>query len=255
MTPPLRRFSGHQRPVNNLRGRQEATNTQTSARAAHTVSSLSKSTGLLKTQDLESFEQLLREILHAGEDGAGDGYAIETNLATNYNLISVVTRVGLEVLVQDNPFADTDHLLSVAERSLSALTIVIGKLPGILFADPASILQTDVIQPPLFVWLLSRLLALFGRPQLEGLHEGLAEVIRAVVRAAASSTKPSSDFAKVLSYLKSCITGSYRPSLPACGRRMLNGNSAYLRSGESVPGGLRVSGLSPSRRHSYRVET
>ncbi len=209
MAPAIGYFAGHQRRVSTHHVHNASNDIPSSIRAVQTVSNLSTTTGHLKPEDRESFEQLLSEILSSSDDGRGDGSAIETNLVTNYNLVTVVSRAGLENLVQDDPFSDADHLLSVASRSLSVLKIVFGKVPGVLFYAPAPSTVTDSHQAPLYIWLLPRLLALIGRPQTDSLQFEIVDLLGFAVRSVAKLASPSGNAHKLVDYLKGCIRGMH----------------------------------------------
>lgn len=214
MAPAARRLAGPSRLAN---GHHEAFQSQNAIRAAQVVSNLSQTTattGRLKGGDRESFEQLLSEMLNASNDSSGDGSFTDGDFSTNYNLVSVVTRAGLDVLLEDDPFANVEHLLSIATGSLTVLSTIFQKHPGLLFESPPNDSSGHVVQPPMFIWLLPRLLVLVGRRQLDGLQDALANALRSIVLAAVLSLRSSANSRKLFDFLRGCITGSHSPSTP-----------------------------------------
>lgn len=100
------------------------------------------------------FAGLLREILH---NPSAD---VETNVATNVQLVKVLVEAGLTVLTQDHPFAG-EILAQQAIDSVSVIETTIRRQPGVLVA---SISQDG---PPVALWLVARLAAIIGRPNTQ----------------------------------------------------------------------------------------
>lgn len=207
MAPNLRRYNGHHNIINN---NTQSNETPPPTITAQIVNKLSTSNDQPKIEDQEKLEQLLSEILDKG--GLEDGSALEANPDT-IKLIDVVTRAGLDVLLQDNPFEGNDSQLSRALRCLSVLQLTIQKSRNVLFLfhKPGPNVEDESVRPPFFIWFLPRLLVLLQYPHLERLHEKIVEVLLAALRAAASSSEPGVNTRKLLLYLNSCITGSSGP--------------------------------------------
>lgn len=191
-------------------GNMQSNQTPPATITAQIVNKLSTSNGQPKIEDQEILEQLLSEIL----DNA-DGSVLEVNSDTNLKLIDVVTRAGLDVLLQDNPFEGNDYRVSRALRCLSVLQLTIRNSRNILFHRSAPNVEHESIQPPFFIWFLPRLLVLLECPQLEPLHEKIVEVLVGFLRAAASSSEACVNTRNALLYLNSCITGSFDPLNPS----------------------------------------
>ena len=208
MAPGLRRPYGYHGIIN---GNKHSNETPPSTIAAQIVNNLSTAKGQHKAEDRENFEQLLCELLSAGDEAFTDGAAIETDPNINYKLICVVTRAGLGNLLHDDPFADHDHCLSQAMRCLTVLQLTIQKSRTTLFDHPSTFVDDDTIKVPLYVWFLPKLLAVLGHPQAEPLQDKVTEVLIAVVLAAAGSSKPWFNIRRLLMYFKSCVTGSIPP--------------------------------------------
>ena len=206
MAPAIERAARPRTVSNGINGPGQS---QSSIRTAQVVSNLSTTTGQLGVDDRQSFEQLLSEMLNASNESTGDGSFTEADFQTNYNLVSVVTKAGLDILLEDNPFANVEHLLSVADGSLTVLASVFHKHPDLLFQDRANGSVTDVAQPPMYVWLLPRLLVLIGRKRFESLQDGLGGLLRSILRAATRAIRPSIISRKLLDYYQACIKGSY----------------------------------------------
>ncbi len=207
MAPAIGRYLGPSCHLNRNHGPPQS---QSSKRAAQVVNNLSRTTGTkgqLKGDDRESFEQLLSEMLNASNDSSGEGSFTEADFSTNYNLVSVVTRAGLDVLLEDDPFANVEHLISVATGSLTVLSAIFQKHPDLLFDDPPNDVPGGVVQPPMYIWLLPRLLVLVGRRQLDDLQDALANALRSIVRVASQSMRSATNSTKLFEYLRGCVRG------------------------------------------------
>lgn len=116
--------------------------------------------GQKKRSDAPTFSELLHEILH------NRAATIETDVATNVKLISVVAEAGLVPLADRSPFAQQDDLVSQAIDSLTVIESTIKRQPEVLFTP---ITQND---PPPLLSLLARLFAVCGKPGCEDLPIG-----------------------------------------------------------------------------------
>ncbi|KAF2398342.1 hypothetical protein EJ06DRAFT_480304 [Trichodelitschia bisporula] len=113
------------------------------------------------------FGKLLQEYLK-------DPAIEETNVDTNSQLIQVVAEAGLEVLVKD-PFSP-DALVRQAIDSLHVIRLAVERNPEVLLFDGKDI-SNQTLKPPLFLWLLPRMLKLLGSYRLESLQDDLCEVL------------------------------------------------------------------------------
>ena len=104
-----------------------------------------------------TFAQLLHELLN------NPAAAPETDIEVNVKLISVLAEAGLAPLLDGNPFADWDTLLTQAIDSLTVIEATIGRQPAILFES------TSVGGPQLFLSLLASIAALSGHPKCNDL--------------------------------------------------------------------------------------
>ncbi|KAI9793452.1 MAG: serine/threonine-protein kinase M1 [Candelina submexicana] len=129
--------------------------------AAQLVDNLSSVNREPQQDDQRNFEQLLLTIVGSDGMSATSGGVIETDLNDNYKLINVVTRAGLEVMLQDDPFAERRHLLPQALNSILVIELTIQRTPAVLFFNPPNIAkESGKLQVPLYLWLLPKLLAL-----------------------------------------------------------------------------------------------
>lgn len=125
--------------------------------AAQIVQNQTKATAPEQQGENATFAQLLHELLH------NPGATPETDVHVNVKLVSVVTEAGLAPLVDDNPFADWDAIISQAVDSITVIEATIRRQPETLF--------TPAVEdgPPVLLSLLARLLAICGRPKVEAL--------------------------------------------------------------------------------------
>ena len=211
MAPVVVGRTRHNHRSNGHHGSRNGAQLSSSNRVVETLRNLSTTTGHLKPGDRDSFEQLLLEISRTAMGGQNtSGVALhETDTLASVELVSVVVRAGLEILLQEDPFADKEHLMSVATKSLEAIKIVVTTVPGLLLGNskattsPAAV----VVHSPLYLWLLPRLMALVARPHMESLQEELIELLQLVLRAVEKSVDSMLHTRNLLWYLQACITG------------------------------------------------
>ena len=181
-----------------------------SNRVVETLRNLSTTTGHLKPGDRESFEQLLLEVSRTAIEGQNSNAVSfhDVDTLASVELVSVIVRAGLDILLQEDPFADKEHLLFVAAKSLEALKVVVTTVPGLLFGNSkATTPSAAVVRSPLYIWLLPRLMALVARPHMESLQEELIELLQSVMGAVGKSVDSMLHTRNLLRYLQACITG------------------------------------------------
>jgi serine/threonine-protein kinase ATR len=177
-----------------------------STRAAQIVKNLTTTSGEPQQRDRESFQQLLAEIL-----GNGDGTDVEigindTDIDGNYKLVDVVTRVGLDVLLRDDPFSEMDPLIHQATNSIAVIKLTIQKTPQILFYSSNAI-PNDNGRPrhSLIWWLLPKLMALMGLSKAADLQKQLVDLFHFVLHSAQGRSEMWRGRLEVYEYLKACI--------------------------------------------------
>ena len=129
-----------------------------------------------------TFGQLLQEILNNAE-------IPETKPEVNYKLIRVVTEAGLDVLAQDNPFAQWDVLLPQARDSLLVIESTIRRQPELLFYGFAESVTNDANRPSLrlLLWLFPKLLCIASHPRCTILQPSISRLLGTVVDSLANS--------------------------------------------------------------------
>lgn len=125
------------------------------------------------SNDSATFRQLLQEIL-------GDKSPPEKDAEVNHKLIHVVVEAGLDVLFQDNPFAQWDVLLSQAKESLAVVDATIARQPDILTFEESRAEEAQV-QPNMLAWLFPKIMSLACHPKGESLQEALSSLLRCLV--------------------------------------------------------------------------
>ncbi|GAB1729612.1 hypothetical protein NU195Hw_Modified_171t1 [Hortaea werneckii] len=103
--------------------------------------------------DGNTLSGLLHEMLH------NPAAAQETNVSVNVQLVNVVAEAGLGPLASEDPFAQLDHLLAQARDSIAVIEKTVNRQPEVLFTP----ISND--GPQLLLPLLTRLVAICGRPQ------------------------------------------------------------------------------------------
>lgn len=176
------------------------------------VQNFSKANGTpqLTAAGRDDFQQLLAELLGPND---ADGGVLEEDVAMNYRLIQIVTSAGVTVLLQDDPFATQEDLVSQALNSLLVIRKSIRRNPQVLFCPPPIInglKESD--QSMLFLWLLPRLLPLLGRANAEGLLISLVETIKCIFISATQIPEAWRYTKDLISYCRSCFTCIGYPS-------------------------------------------
>ena len=144
------------------------------------------------------FGQLLNEYL-------GDPSTDEPDSQLNAQLIYVVTEAGLDVLLQENPFAQ-NLLIPQATDSISVIKLTIQR-------RPESLLNTKIdegngiTRPKLFLWLLPKLLALMGHRNLDAIQENLQDLLLSCVQILQCTSDLWQYAVLLIQLYQSCIDG------------------------------------------------
>ena len=179
------------------------------------VQNFSKANGTpqLTAADRDDFQQLLAELLGPNDVDGGDAMVLEEDIAMNYRLIQIVTSAGVTVLLQDDPFAMQEDLISQALNSLLVIRKSIRRNPQVLFCPPPisnDLKESD--QSKLFLWLLPRLLPLLGHMNAERLLVSLIETIKCIFVSATQIPEAWRYTKDLISYCRSCFTCIEYPS-------------------------------------------
>ncbi|KAG9833559.1 hypothetical protein KCU68_g12060, partial [Aureobasidium melanogenum] len=152
--------------------------------------------GLNQPDTTVTFRQLLQEILSKSS-------VPETDVDVNHKLIKVVVEAGLDVLFQDDPFAQWDFLVPQAIDSLAVIQSTIQRQPDILFHNAST--NSDQ-NPHLLLWLFPKLLMLSKHPKGAQLQDSLASLLSSLVLSL-SKTLDLWPYAKaLLQMLRDCAT-------------------------------------------------
>lgn len=153
--------------------------------------------GSRNTDDTATFRQLLQEILSKTSTP-------ETDVEVNHKLIQVVVEAGLDVLFQENPFAQWDILIPQAIDSLAVIKSTIIRQPAtLLFADsnPTQALR----QPNLLVWLFPKVLLLACHPRADDLQSSLTSLLRCMVSTLSKTLDQWQHSHALLETLRDCV--------------------------------------------------
>ncbi|KAI9820333.1 MAG: serine/threonine-protein kinase M1 [Pycnora praestabilis] len=173
--------------------------------AAQIVNKLSDASGQAVPGYRKEFDQLLLEILST-EDAASERGAVETDLKVIYKLVYVVTRAGLQVLLRDDPFANSEQLLGQAQNSLAVIELTVERNPEVLFFHFQDTVEAEgKSYPVLFLWLLPKLLALLGHRNAENLHADLMRILSTFLVVTLRTPEVWLSGATLLKYYRDCI--------------------------------------------------
>jgi serine/threonine-protein kinase ATR len=114
----------------------------------------------------------------------------------HHKLIYVVTRTVLEVLTKNNP-ASKEQFLEHAAEGLDVLTATIRETPTVLARS----------DPPLWIWLFPRLLALVGMERCQVLQEKIKAFFQAAFGAASKTMELWALNSSFFCYLQHCADG------------------------------------------------
>lgn len=152
--------------------------------------------GLHQPDTTVTFRQLLQEILSKSS-------VPETDPDVNHKLIKVVVEAGLDVLFQDDPFAQWDFLIPQAIDSLAVIQSTIQRQPDILFHNASTSSNQN---PHLLLWLFPKLLMISKHPKGAQLQGSLASLLSSLVLGL-SRTLDLWPYAKaLLQMLRDCST-------------------------------------------------
>src|SRR5436305_7394806 len=91
----------------------------------------------------EYFQQLLRELLPSGkgdkepgDNASSNSPPLIENVALNFGIIKAITDAGLMTLLQDDPFASFDMLISQAKDCLALIQLTFQRTPRVLLFQP-----------------------------------------------------------------------------------------------------------------------
>lgn len=154
--------------------------------------------GSRPTDDAATFGQLLQEILSKTA-------APETDVEVNHKLIQVVIEAGLDVLFQDNPFAQWEVLLPQAVDSLAVVESTIKRQPKVIFFEESRSTQ-DQWQPHLLIWLLPKIFSLSSHPKGDDLQGPLCSLLRCMVESLSKSLSLWQSSHTLLDAFRDCVT-------------------------------------------------
>lgn len=147
-----------------------------------------------------TFGQLLQEILN-------NTSSEETDLEVNYKLVRVVTEAGLDVFLQDDPFARRSLLVDQARDSISVIELTIQRTPALLLYPNR---RDEGSHQPLFFWILPRVFALLGNPKADGLQSILQRLLSCIITSLMRTGHLWQTAISFLNLYKSCADGTFR---------------------------------------------
>ena len=161
--------------------------------AAQIVSNAANPNAHLEPEKNAVFGLLLQEYLN---DPAAD----ESDAELYAQLISVVAEAGLDGLLQGNPFA----LHKQAVDSLAVIKLIIRRRPQLLRNAEAEDSNSES-QPPLFIWLFPKLLALLGHPKLDQIQAELKDLLLLCVRSSFQAIDLLDQGPSIVQLYQSCV--------------------------------------------------
>ena len=154
-----------------------------------------------KHEQRVTFGLLLQEILSSATSE-------ETDFDVNYKLVRVVTEAGLDVFLQDDPFARRDLLVEQAKDSISVIELTVRRNPALLLFPNRS--SSDYSGQKLFIWILPRILALLGNPKADGIHDVLQHLLSHLISSLMRTGALWQNGIQFLDVYKLCVDGAPR---------------------------------------------
>ena len=146
-------------PINGApRGQIQNGDLPPSTLAAQLLHRMEETPGKLR-QDEVTFRQLLKEVLDTQDEPTSSASESSDTLLTNYKLIFVIVKVGLDPGHQHGQSSDQNESVKQAMNCLKAIMQTIQRTPSILFIPPNASDQL-ISDPPMFLWLIPKLLLL-----------------------------------------------------------------------------------------------
>jgi serine/threonine-protein kinase ATR len=143
-----------------------------------------------------AFAQLLKEFLN-------DPTTDEPSSQLNSQLISVIAEAGLDALLKGDPFA-LDQLIEQGIDSIAAIRLSIQRRPHLLLSVRTT--EDDGIpRPPLFIWLLPKLLCLLDTPNIQQVHGDVQDLLRTFIRVLSRTSSLCRQAMAVLRLYRSCV--------------------------------------------------
>jgi serine/threonine-protein kinase ATR len=139
-------------------------------------------------------QKLLAEV--SQYERASDESSPEEVIEHHHKLIYVVTRTVLEVLTKGNP-ANEEQLLEHAAEGLDVLIATIRETPTVLAGS----------DPPLWIWLFPRLLALVGMERCQVLQEKIRAFFQAAFGTISKTMELWALNSALFRYLQHCADG------------------------------------------------
>ncbi|KZF22699.1 hypothetical protein L228DRAFT_247070 [Xylona heveae TC161] len=189
-----------------MTGRSSRAEPPPSTIAAQLVDNLSATGSHTQPGEQENFDQLLREILSSENAFTAENVSVELDIKFSFKLICVVTRAGLDVLLQHDPFRDVTHLLPRANDSLAVISSVIRRNPEVIFYKDDN-REGSIISVELYVSLLPKIWNLLGQPRAATLLDRLKDLLSVILSSSSGRVKLWPSFIKVLRSYCVCVQG------------------------------------------------
>lgn len=150
------------------------------AQLVENISASTRSSRPDETAELKKFFSIIEEVKNNPETLESHQDRIEHN----HMLIYVFSRVVLEGLRWDDPFADREHLHSEAVRAINFLKVTVRETPEVLVLSSPGTSFIFRGNEPLWLWILPRVLKMLGHSQclnlttaIESLFQDLSIVV------------------------------------------------------------------------------
>lgn len=187
---------------------QQDTDLPQSTLAAQLVDRFTDGKKHSKSQDQETFQLLLREILGCERGQKARGEALENNKDVDCKLIYVIVKAGLEKPTFDDPFNGQVGLTKPVIDSMTAIEFTIRRNPEVLFAFLPNQEHESRSVGPLYMWLLPKVLAIIGSTDKKEVIDTALQVLKTALVTERKTHIKGLKIGRVLKYVKGCITGS-----------------------------------------------
>lgn len=189
---------------------EEVTNGEVppSTRAAQLAEYLVDGKGGSKSQDEESYLQLLREVLGTGPDQSANEETLETDVDVNRRLIFVIVKAGIEMPAEPNPFLNKNASNSQIIESLKAVNVTIRRTPAVLFSAPFYENTGSNHHGLVYQWLFPKILGLSATSQEPDVHYQVVTILSSCILAEKKLQRPTSPSQAIWTYVKGFTRGA-----------------------------------------------
>ena len=157
-------------------------------------------------RDEGTFRQLLQEVLDVHREPSSTAVSVDNDV-TNYKLIFVIVKAGLDPLTRDDPFSGHDEQIQLALDSIKAIDVTLKQTPALLTTTLEEDVQSPVSGTPMLFWLLPKLMHLLSLQRSDTVKTACGRCLRDVLVMETKVHLKGCKSKPLLRYLQTAVTG------------------------------------------------